>query len=81
MSGPIRRNTWQCCYRRGKIAADDSEIHSRKKSGPVPFAVAAPTDDISKKPVVFVLEGGVGATSSKTAARHGTGVTQKAVTT
>ena len=64
-----------------KIAADDLEIHSRKKGGPVPFAVAIPSADFSKKLFVSVLEGGVSATSSKTATRHGTGVTQKMVTT
>ena len=52
-----------------------------KKGGPVPFAVATPSADFSKKLYVSVLAGGVRATSSKTATRHGTGVTQKRVTT
>ena len=64
-----------------KTAADDLVIHSRKKDGPVPFAVATPSADFSKKLYVSVLAGGVRATSSKTATRHGTGVTQKRVTT
>ena len=67
--------------KRKRLTTNGLVNHSTNTRDPVPFAVTTPTDAIDKTATIFVLEGGVGATSSKTTSSLYIGVTQKVVTT